>query len=229
MITVLFVCLAIIFLAAYVSILAYGFEHFEHFEHNVDDVQDFDFKPWKLTKLTRRPVFVRWVVIIGGITCLMLIGYIDNMLVRTIGYDFKDGVEDGLIVFLMFFIGGIYEFVHKYYNHNPNPNAVWSHVRECLKAGDVVKTLSQGKENVVKNVENNKIRVRSKETGKPRDLTKEDFCFVWKELCKKKVLTLKDLAPKLIGRRAIIVAILCRCLDNVEEVKAKKVAIKLKD
>ena len=89
--------------------------------------------------------------------------------------------------------------------------------------------MAQEKENVVEKVGNNEVVVRSKETEKLRDLTKENFCFAWDKLYKKKVLTLDDLANMLIGKRAIIVAILCCCLDNVEEVKAKKVAIKLKD
>ena len=70
--------------------------------------------------------------------------------------------------------------------------------------------------------------VMSKETGKPRDLTKENFCFAWNKLCKKKVLTFKDLDPILIGKRAIIIAILYRCLDNVER-EERRTVIRLKD
>ena len=96
---------------------------------------------------------------------------------------------------------------------------VWFDILDFAKRKRIIKTLVLEEENEIVSVNNVGVIVKSRgkkgETQKERVLRKCDFQYVWDCLESKKIIGLKDIEPKLIGKRSIIFTFLAKALPYV--------------
>lgn len=102
----------------------------------------------------------------------------------------------------------------------------WESILKCLKGRKYIKTLTQGVQNEIVSIDDRAIRVKSERGGKIRTISREDIRYALKVLWSEKSLDLNRLQPILIGRRAIILAILAQCLPNVERVEGSMIRLR---
>jgi|Deesub1362A_J573_1020465.scaffolds.fasta_scaffold00057_98 hypothetical protein len=85
---------------------------------------------------------------------------------------------------------------------------MWEELRDIIQGLDEVRTLSRGNINRIVKVTETSITVQNIDTLVEREISKEDFEYAWEVLESQGKLYMEDLAPRLHGRKAIIMALL---------------------
>lgn len=102
----------------------------------------------------------------------------------------------------------VFRLNHESIFMNRSFETVWTDTLAFVRAHKKIKTLDRENENDIINSCNTSITVQSKETGVPRDLSKDDFQYAWDRLVTKRILMLQDIDPELRGKKSIIFAFL---------------------
>ena len=100
-------------------------------------------------------------------------------------------------------------------------DTIWEEILRCLRNRRDISTLTRRERNEIIAVNNDAIIVKSEKTGTERVLKREEIRFAVEKLLESGTLSPEDLSPRLIGKRAIILAILFHCLPHVERVTGR--------